>query len=178
MQEALTSAALKQTNRRRIYQYIYQSPQPVTKQEIAGALGLSLPTVSGNLNEFLEEELLSYSGTQASTGGRKPRTISLVANARFSVGISIMDDAVRLVAINIRAKELGYQKVYKKFCHSPRYYQEVAQLLGVSRPAYTYYERGKTLPDVVGLYQLARFYHKPMEAFFQPCPESKKEDIP
>lgn len=129
MQEALTSAALKQTNRRRIYQYIYQSPQPVTKQEIAGALGLSLPTVSGNLNEFLEEELLSYSGTQASTGGRKPRTISLVANARFSVGISIMDDAVRLVAINIRAKELGYQKVYKKFCHSPRYYQEVAQLL-------------------------------------------------
>ena len=56
--------------------------------------------------------------------------------------------------------------------------QEVAQLLGVSRPAYTYYERGKTLPDVVGLYQLARFYHKPMEAFFQPCPESKKEDIP
>lgn len=129
MQKALTSAALKQTNRRRIYQYIYQNGEPVTKQEIAGALGLSLPTVSGNLNDFLEEGLLSYSGTQASTGGRKPRTISLVADARFSVGISIMDDAVRLVAINIRAQELGYQKIYKKFNHGPRYYQEVAQLL-------------------------------------------------
>ena len=129
MQRALTSAALKQTNRRRIYQYIYQSAQPVTKQDIAGALRLSLPTVSGNLNDLLEEGLLSYSGTQASTGGRKPRTISLVADARFSVGISIMDDTVRLVAIDLLAQELGYQKICKKFCHSPRYYQEVARLL-------------------------------------------------
>lgn len=69
MQKALTSAALKQTNRRRIYQYVYQSQKPVTKQEIAGALELSLPTVSNNLNSFLEEGLLAYSGTQASTGG-------------------------------------------------------------------------------------------------------------
>lgn len=129
MQKALTSAALKQTNRRRIYQYVYQSPEPVTKQEIAGALDLSLPTVSNNLNDFLEEGLLAYCGTQASTGGRKPRTISLVANARFSVGISIMDDAVRLVAINIQARELGYQKIRKRFSHTPDYYREVDQLL-------------------------------------------------
>lgn len=129
MQRALTSAALKQTNRRRIYQYVYQSAEPVTKQEIAGALGLSLPTVSNNLNDFLEEGLLSYSGTQASTGGRKPRTISLVADARFSVGISIMDDALRMVAIDICAQELGYQKVRRKFSHTPEYYQEAAELL-------------------------------------------------
>ncbi len=129
MQKALTSAALKQTNRRRIYQYVYQSSEPVTKQEIAGALGLSLPTVSGNLNEFLEEGLLSYSGTQASTGGRKPRTISLVADARYSVGISIMDDAVRMVAIDLRAQELGYRKYPKHFCHKPDYYQQIAELL-------------------------------------------------
>lgn len=127
MQKALTSAALRQSNRRRIYQYVYQSTTPVTKQEIAGALELSLPTVSNNLNDFLEEGLLAYCGTQASTGGRKPRTISLVDDARFSVGISIMDDMVRLVAINIRAHELGYQKIRKKFSHAPDYYQEVAR---------------------------------------------------
>ena len=129
MQKALTSAALKQANRRRIYQYVYESSEPVTKQEIAGALGLSLPTVSGNLNDFLEEGLLSYSGTQASTGGRKPRIISLVADARFSVGISIMDDAIRLVVIDIRAQELGYRKYRKKFRHCRDYYQEVAGML-------------------------------------------------
>nr|WP_317322996.1 ROK family protein [uncultured Flavonifractor sp.] len=129
MQKALTSAALKQTNRRRIYQYVYQSQKPVTKQEIAGALELSLPTVSNNLNSFLEEGLLAYSGTQASTGGRKPRTVALVADARFSVGISIMDDTLRMAVIDIRAQELGYQKIRKKFSHTPDYYRDVANLL-------------------------------------------------
>lgn len=45
MQKAMTAAALRETNRRRIYQYVYENPEPVTKQEIAMALGLSLPTV-------------------------------------------------------------------------------------------------------------------------------------
>lgn len=129
MQKAMTAAALRETNRRRIYQYVYENPEPVTKQEIAMALGLSLPTVSGNLADFFAEGLLTYTGTMASTGGRKPRAISLVADVRFSVGMSIMDNAVRMVALDIRAGELAYKKLPIRFRHEPGYYRELAEEL-------------------------------------------------
>lgn len=124
-----TTLTLRKNNRRRIYQYVYESPTPVTKQEIAQKLDLSLPTVSTNLAEFLEDGLLTYSGTFASTGGRKPRAISPVESARFSVGVSIMDDAVRLVAIDLRANELAYRKLYRPFVNEDGYYRWIAEAL-------------------------------------------------
>ncbi len=124
-----TTLDLRENNRRRIYNYVYDSPAPVTKQEIAGALNLSLPTVSGNLAEFLEGGLLTYSGTLASTGGRKPRAIALVPDARFAVGIAIMDDAVRLCAVDLKAQELAYQKVKQPFSNEKSYYQNLADQL-------------------------------------------------
>ncbi len=45
--------------------------------------------------------------------------------------------------------------------------EEIARLLGVTRPTYTYYETGKTTPSVTDLYQLSRLYHRAMEEFFQ-----------
>lgn len=129
MAKATTTLALRQNNRRRIYQYVYDSATSVTKQEIARDLGLSLPTVSGNLTELLEEGLLTYSGTFASTGGRKPRAIAPVEGARFAAGISIMDDAVRLAAVDLRAKELAYRKLYRPFVNEDGYYRWVAESL-------------------------------------------------
>ena len=45
---------------------------------------------------------------------------------------------------------------------------DVANALGVSRPTYTYYERGKIVPDVVTLIALARIYGMPPECFLHP----------
>lgn len=45
---------------------------------------------------------------------------------------------------------------------------DVATALGVSRPTYTYYERGKIVPDVVTLIALARIYGMPPECFLHP----------
>ena len=70
MEPTMNTAVLRQTNRRRVLQYLYDSGEPATKQEIAGELSLSLPTVTGNLAELLEEGLVSCSGTQESTGGQ------------------------------------------------------------------------------------------------------------
>ena len=85
MEPTMNTAVLRQTNRRRVLQYLYDSGEPATKQEIAGELSLSLPTVTGNLAELLEEGLVSCSGTQESTGGRKPRTYALEPGDRKSV---------------------------------------------------------------------------------------------
>lgn len=129
MQKALTSSALRQNNRRRIYQFVYESTVPVTKQDVARELGLSMPTVTSNLADFIEEGMMSYTGTLASTGGRKPRVISLVADAHFSVGLSIMDNSVRFTAVDLKAEELAYRKDPVKFQHTDAYYAGVAREL-------------------------------------------------
>ena len=50
---------------------------------------------------------------------------------------------------------------------------DVAQVLGVSRPTYTYYERGTTRPDPAALGKLARLYDVPVEVFYQEGLESE-----
>lgn len=44
----------------------------------------------------------------------------------------------------------------------------VAQALGISRSAYTYYELGKTSPDVESLVKLARIFTVPVDVFIRP----------
>lgn len=45
---------------------------------------------------------------------------------------------------------------------------DVANALGISRSTYTYYERGKSLPDIVTLVALARIFGIPPECFLHP----------
>lgn len=56
----------------------------------------------------------------------------------------------------------------RKFRTEARYsQQDVAQILGINRATYTYYETGKTIPSIVDLWVLARLYHRPLEEFLQ-----------
>ena len=52
------TADLRRQNRSRVFRYIFDSETPVTKQEIAQSLSLSLPTVGQNLKELQECGLL------------------------------------------------------------------------------------------------------------------------
>ena len=83
------TADLRRQNRSRVFRYIFDSETPVTKQEIAQSLSLSLPTVGQNLKELQECGLLETQGTFHSTGGRKPRAIGVAAGVRCAVGIMI-----------------------------------------------------------------------------------------
>ena len=51
--------------------------------------------------------------------------------------------------------------------------QDVADVLGISRAAYTYYESGTTRPDPASLGKLARLYDLPVEVFYQEGLESE-----
>lgn len=129
MDQTMKTTVLRQTNRRRVYQYIYESVQPVTRQKIAGELSLDLPTVSDNLAELLEEGLVSCSGAQDSTGGHEPHAYTLEPRARVAVGISVKDDGVQMLVIDMRVEELCCRELELPFSHTPEYYQTVAQAL-------------------------------------------------
>ncbi|MBM6828443.1 ROK family transcriptional regulator [Anaerotignum lactatifermentans] len=117
----ISTAQLRKQNRNQVFRAVYDAENPMTKQEIAQKLHLSLPTVTQNLKELFDECLLAYAGTDASTGGRKARLIALDENAYFSVGIELSPKHIRYIAINLKAKELAYERVEHAFTNTSEY---------------------------------------------------------
>ena len=68
------STALRQDRppvRSRIYRTLYDSQRFHSRQSLAEACGVSMPTLYQNLNELMDEGLVRFSGEEQSTGGRK-----------------------------------------------------------------------------------------------------------
>ena len=60
---------------------------------------------------------------------------------------------------------------YRRECKLTQ--QDVADLLGLERSSYTYYETGKTLPSVMLLKELARYYHISMDELLDETLENR-----
>lgn len=114
----MTELAETITERRRqtrnsIYQYMFFSDRPHSKQEIASELSLSLPTVHQNLTELINAGLVRRDGTHQSTGGRRAMRLTIAENARFAVGVSITEDRLRFLAANLRMQEIAYKRTQR-----------------------------------------------------------------
>lgn len=101
----------KRATRNNIYHYLYNSKDFCSRQILANELGLSLPTVYQNLAELMELGLVCATDEKLSTGGRRVEGLSIVEDARFAVGVSVSDDALRMSAVDLRLNELAYKKV-------------------------------------------------------------------
>ncbi len=123
------TAELRRQNRNRVYRYIYSSETPVSKQDVAQNLSLSLPTVGQNLRELLECGLLELQGTFDSTGGRKPKAIGVTANFKFSVGIMISNRHLHMACIDLRAHQVCETAIFKPFTGDETYCRELGELL-------------------------------------------------
>lgn len=123
------TAELRRQNRSRVFRYIFDSKAPVTKQDIAHSLSLSLPTVGQNLKELQEIGLLETQGTFSSTGGRKPRAIGIAASVRCAVGIMISIYHIHMVCIDLRANLLCQTSIMCDFSDSGTYFQNMAEQL-------------------------------------------------
>ena len=61
---------MRKFNRNLVYRVLLGQDE-MSKQEIARAAGLSLPTVTQNLQELVEKGLVEETGILESTGGRR-----------------------------------------------------------------------------------------------------------
>lgn len=96
---------------RSVYQCLYESKVGCTKAELASKLNFSLPTIYQCLTELMGKGLIRYAGELQSTGGRRPQCLQVVADARVAVGISLMEDRIRMVVTDLYLKELHYRNV-------------------------------------------------------------------
>ncbi len=104
--ETLTQDQIKEINRANILKLVKQRGE-LTKLELAEALKLSIPTVTANINQMLEEGLVETAGMGSSTGGRKPVMVRLVHDALYSVGVNIAPDRVELLLMDLHGDSLS-----------------------------------------------------------------------
>lgn len=101
----LSQDQIKEINRVNIINIIKKNGE-ITKQEIANQLGLSIPTVTTNINMLIEDGLVEEAGVAESTGGRKPVILRFIEGARYSVGVNISPDHIDILLINLNAKHI------------------------------------------------------------------------
>lgn len=112
---SLNTADVRKLNRMSIFNYVYNNENS-TKQKIATALNLSLPTVVNNITSLIEDDLLCFGGIGTSSGGRKPKFIVINKMARISIGISVTKMHIRFIALNLTGEKIGYKKIGKSNC--------------------------------------------------------------
>ena len=95
--------------RSRIYRFLYESKEFCSKQVLADSCGVSMPTLYQNLGGLLEDGLIRYTGEDQFTGGRRAQGLGVVPDARVSIGVSVTEHNLRLVAADLRLHELAYR---------------------------------------------------------------------
>ncbi|MDO5548417.1 MAG: ROK family protein [Eubacteriales bacterium] len=137
MPQTLSTAELRRQNRNRIYQHLYHTSEPVTKQAISKNLSLSLPTITQNFRDLMESGLIRWGHSLDSTGGRKPKTIEIIDDARIAIGIEITRDTLRLVVVDLRGNRLTDAVVPCRFSNDDSYFTllstEVERLIQSNR---------------------------------------------
>ena len=92
--------AIKILNQKKIMQLLYRNKE-LTKQDIAKTLKVSIPTVITNVNEIIQQGFLEESGVGESSGGRKPVIVRFLPNSRYSIGVCITKEQVRIILTNL-----------------------------------------------------------------------------
>lgn len=106
-----TPSAQRQTARNRIYRYLYHAKEFCSRQTLAQDIGISMPTVYQNLSNLMAEGLVSHSGEQQHTGGRRATGLRIVPDARIAIGISITENRLRITASDLHLQEIAYRKI-------------------------------------------------------------------
>lgn len=101
---------IKETNYKKILKLIGKGKE-LTKLEIAYALQLSIPTVTTNINTLKEEGIIEEIETDIYTGGRKPKSIRLIPNARVTIGVNITRDKLIIMIMNLCKQVILTQEV-------------------------------------------------------------------
>lgn len=125
MKNSITPNQIKQNNRNLIYRYIY-SNEKVSQQDICFDLRLSRPTVTANLNELEKDGLIVKCG-QMNTEyvGRKASAYSVAADYRVSIGVEILKDEVKIIAVDLYGNKINRLVYEISYENNDTYYKNV-----------------------------------------------------
>lgn len=107
----LDQSKIKDSNRKRILRHIAKERE-TTKLDISKVLRISIPTVATILSELLEEGIVEEAGVAGSTGGRKPVIIKYNCDSRYSIGVEVLKESLKVVIVNLDGKIIIDNNMY------------------------------------------------------------------
>lgn len=126
LERQIVGLEVKRKNRKKVYELLY-SQDGLTKQEIATSLQLSLPTVTQNLKDLMEEGLIIQSGTVGYTGGRNAAAYSIVNDHRVAIGLDITRYHIYAAVVDLFGRLIHLEKVKRPFRKTPEYMAALAE---------------------------------------------------
>lgn len=127
MEKSITPNKIKQNNRSLIYRYIYEN-SPVSQQDISYHLQLSRPTVTSNLTALEHEGLIQKIGLiETEFVGRKAAAYAIVSDFRVGIGVEILNQKVKIIAVNLYGQKIERRVVDLMYENTDAYYQAVCE---------------------------------------------------
>lgn len=99
----LTQDQTKLHNRRLVLRVIYEA-ETISRAGIARATGLTRTTASQAVAELMEERLVEEAGIGPSAGGKPPRLLQVVDDARYAIGVDVSGYAVQGSVYDLRGQ--------------------------------------------------------------------------
>lgn len=126
--ELFSLTDIKKKNLADVYHYIY-SNHGCSKQTIATALNMSLPTVTQHLTTLLNAGLIEKCGQLNSSVGRKATLYRAVSTTKIAIGIEILANKIYIVVLNLYGKKEVKEKFRIKFRPSQEYFEELQNIV-------------------------------------------------
>ncbi len=123
-----TAQEIKKKNKSDIYCLLWANDN-LSRKEVGDRLQLSLPTVTQNIAELMEEGLIKETGFIGNTGGRRAKVYSVDKNARCAIGLDITRHHVTAVAVDLAGCVMHHIRIRYEFSLSIEYYKRLSMLV-------------------------------------------------
>ncbi len=99
---------------------------PISRAQVARITGLSRSTCSQLVDQLIGARLVVETGTDASTGGRKPILLSVNYEAGRAIGVKLMQDRIIAALVDVAGESLAsVEEPVDSFRDPPRYLRDL-----------------------------------------------------
>lgn len=126
--EKFSLTDIKKINYSDVYHYIYNN-EKTSKQSIASALRMSLPTVTQHLNDLMEQGLIEKCGHLQSQIGRKATAYRIVPEARLAIGVEILSNQSFITVLNLYGHVIDRTTITLHFQQNESYFKELCEFI-------------------------------------------------
>ena len=127
-EKGISNPDVRMQNTKKVTNLLYKQGA-LSKQEIAHALSLSLPTVNLLVSQLREEGLVYMQSADESSGGRIPEIVHFQYEGLYAFGIEITGHHIRLTLINLGGKALVTNSIRVPFRNEKEYWTDLRAIL-------------------------------------------------